>query len=181
MAGSHEVLSPAQHALADLWEAHMAAEFQARSADQAVETMTEDAHLIHVPVMTGASGREALRAFYDTVFIPQQAPDTELEPISRTIGANSLADEFLFKFTHTVRMEWMLPGIAPTGRRVEVPTVAIIQFRDGKIASEHIYWDQASVLSQLGRLDETSLPVVGVATARKVRDASLVGKPWSRR
>jgi carboxymethylenebutenolidase len=76
----------------------------------------------------------------------------------------------IFKCTHTVAMDWFLPGVAPTGRRVEVPTVAIVEFRDGKIESEHIYWDQASVLVQIGLLDDSSLPVAGVATAEKLRD-----------
>ena len=62
----------------------------------------------------------------------------------------------------------MLPGVAPTGRRVEVPLVAIVRFRDGKLAHEHIYWDQASVLKQIGLLTDESLPVFGAETARKV-------------
>jgi carboxymethylenebutenolidase len=76
----------------------------------------------------------------------------------------------IFKCTHTVAMDWFLPGVAPTGRRVEAPTVAIVEFRDGKIESEHIYWDQASVLVQIGLLDDGSLPVAGIATAEKLRD-----------
>jgi carboxymethylenebutenolidase len=100
-------------------------------------------------------------------------PDMELTPISRTIGTNQLVDEMVAKFTHTIQMDWMLPGIAPTGKRVEVPVVAIIRFRDGKLAHEHIYWDQASVLVQLGMLDPGTLPVVGVDSARKVLDPSL--------
>ena len=67
----------------------------------------------------------------------------------------------------------MLPGIAPTGRTVEVPLVAIVQFHDGKVAHEHIYWDQASVLVQIGMLDPRNLPVGGVETARKVLDPTL--------
>jgi len=100
-------------------------------------------------------------------------PDTEMVPISRTIGNNQLVDEMVFKFTHTVRMNWMLPGIAPTGKRVEVPLVAIVQFREGKLAHEHIYWDQASVLVQLGLLDAQNLPVSGVESARKALDPKL--------
>jgi carboxymethylenebutenolidase len=97
-------------------------------------------------------------------------PDTELTPISRTVGTDQLVDEMVFKFTHTIPMDWMLPGIAPTGRRVEVPLVAIVHFRDGKLAHEHIYWDQASVLVQLGLLDPTDLPVAGIESAQKALD-----------
>jgi carboxymethylenebutenolidase len=67
----------------------------------------------------------------------------------------------------------MLPGIAPTGRRVEVPLVAIVRFREGKLVHEHIYWDQASVLVQLGLLDAGTLPVAGVESAHKALDPSL--------
>jgi len=100
-------------------------------------------------------------------------PDTEVIPVSRTIGTDQLVDEMIFKFTHTVRMDWMLPGVAPTGKRVEIPLVAIVRFRDNKLAHEHIYWDQASLLVQLGLLDPNTLPVAGIQTARKVVDNSL--------
>jgi len=101
------------------------------------------------------------------------APDTELIPISRTIGTDQLVDEMLAKFTHTIQMDWILPGIAPTGKRVAVAVVAIVKFRDDKLAHEHIYWDQASVLVQVGLLDPGTLPVVGVESARKAIDPSL--------
>ena len=96
-----------------------------------------------------------------------------MTPISRTIGNDQLVDEMVFKFTHTIRMDWMLPGIAPTGKRVEVPLVAIVRFREGKLAHEHIYWDQASVLVQLGLLDVGALPVAGLESARKALNPSL--------
>ena len=100
-------------------------------------------------------------------------PDTEMTAVSRTIGKDQLVDEMVFKFTHTIPMDWMLPGVAPTGKRVEVPLVAIVRFREGKLAHEHIYWDQASVLVQVGLIDAANLPVAGVETARKVLDPTL--------
>jgi len=100
-------------------------------------------------------------------------PDTDLVPISGAIGTDRLVDETIVRFTHTIEMEWMLHGIAPTGRRVECPIVAIVTFRDGKLSSEHIYWDQASVLAQLGLLDPSTLPVAGAETARKLTDPTL--------
>jgi len=99
-------------------------------------------------------------------------PDTELIPISRTIGNDQLVDEMVLKFTHTISMDWMLPRIAPTGRRVEVALVVVVRLRDGKLAHEHIYWDQASVLVQLGLLDASALPIAGIESARKVLDPS---------
>ena len=97
----------------------------------------------------------------------------ELLPISRTVGADQLVDEMVIRFTHTSEIDWLLPGVAPTGRKVEVPLVAIVRFRDGKLAHEHIYWDQASVLVQIGKLDPEGLPVAGAETARKVVDKTL--------
>lgn len=162
--------SPAQQRLSELWEEHVRDEFVTRDTEATLATMVPDAYVNHVPVMTGGVGHEALRDFYSRRFIPQMPPDTEIVPISRTIGTDRLVDEMIFRFTHTVPMDWMLPGVAPTGRRVEIPLVVVIHFRDGKLAHEHIYWDQASVLVQLGLLDPSGLPVAGVETARKVTD-----------
>ena len=166
-------LSPAQEALRKLWEEHVQYEFSTRNTEDTLATMVEDAYVNHIPVLTGGSGRDELREFYSKRFIPQMPPDTEMTPVSRTIGEDQIVDEMIFKFTHTIPMDWMLPGISPTGKRVEVPLVAIIRFRDGKLAHEHIYWDQASVLVQIGLLDPAKLPVAGVESAKKVLDPSL--------
>ena len=156
-----------------LWEEHIRHEFSTRSTDDTLETMVEDAYVDHVPVLTGGSGHHELRQFYSTHFIPRMPPDMEMTPVSRTIGTDQLVDEMVISFTHTIEMDWMLPGIPPTGRRVEVPLVVIVRFQDGKLAHEHIYWDQASVLVQLGLLDSEKLPVVGVESARKVLDPAM--------
>jgi carboxymethylenebutenolidase len=166
-------LTPAQETLQQLWEEHVRHEFVSHNTEDTLATMVEDAYVNHIPVLTGGVGKDELREFYSKRFIPQMPPDTEMTAISRTIGNDQLVDEMVFKFTHTIRMDWMLPGIAPTGKRVEVPLVAIIRFREGKLAHEHIYWDQASVLVQLGLLDAGTLPVAGVDSARKALDPSL--------
>src|SRR5947199_6299203 len=165
--------SPAQEKLRQLWEEHVRYEFSARDTEETLATMVEDAYVNHIPVLTGGVGRDELREFYSKRFIPQMPPDTEMISVSRTIGDNQLVDEMVFKFTHSIRMDWMLPGIAPTGKRDEVPLVAIVRFREGKLAPEHIYWHQASVLVQIGLLDPARLPVVGIESARKVLDSSL--------
>ncbi len=166
-------LTPAQESLQALWEEHLQYEFGTHSTEDALATMVEDAYVNHIPVMTGGVGKPALREFYSKYLIPQIPPDLELVSISRTIGTDQLVDEMVSTFTHTIQMDWMLPGVAPTGKRVEVPVVAIIRFRDGKLAHEHIYWDQASVLVQVGLLDPGTLPVVGVDSARKAIDPNL--------
>ena len=166
-------LTPAQQVLSELWEEHMKAEFVTRSADDAVAAMVEDAHVNHVPVMTGGVGREQVREFYRTSFIPQMPPDLQIIPISRTIGTERVVDEMVVTATHSVQMDWLLPGLPPTGKRMEIAVVAIVTFRAGKLASEHIYWDQASVLVQLGLLDSRTLPVAGAESAQKVLDPTL--------
>ena len=154
--------------LGKLWEEHTAHEFVTRDTERTLDTMVEDAYVNHVPVMTGGRGKAELRAFYSTDFIPKIPPDTKLTPVSRTIGEDQLVDEMIFSFTHTDDMPWMLPGVAPTHKHVEIPLVVIVKFRDGKLAHEHIYWDQASVLKQIGLITDPNLPVCGAETAKKV-------------
>jgi len=166
-------LIPAKNNLSQLWDEHVRYEFSTRNTEETLATMVEDAYVNHIPVLTGGVGRDQLREFYSKRFIPQMPPDTQMTPVSRTIGEDQLVDEMVFKFTHTIRMDWILPGVAPTGKRVEVPLVAIVRFRDGKLAHEHIYWDQASVLVQIGLIDPANLPVTGIESARKVLDPTL--------
>jgi carboxymethylenebutenolidase len=166
-------LTTEQKFLSDLWEEHMRYEFVTQNTEDTLATMVEDAYVNHIPVLTGGIGRDELREFYSKRFIPQMPPDTEMLPISRTIGTDQVVDEMVVKFTHTIRMDWMLPGIAPTGKRVEIAMVAVVRFRDSKLAHEHIYWDQASVLVQLGLLDDRSLPVAGRETASKALNPRL--------
>ena len=156
--------------LEKLWQEHTKHEFLTRDTESTLDTMVDDAYVNHVPVMTGGHGKNALREFYARDFIPNMPPDTKLTPVSRTLDENQLVDEMIFSFTHTQEIPWMLPGIPPTSRHVEVPLVAIVRFRDGKLAHEHIYWDQASVLKQIGLLSDPRLPVFGSETARKVLD-----------
>jgi carboxymethylenebutenolidase len=172
--GSEAMTEQSAHAdnLVRLWEEHMRYEFETKNAEDTIATMVADSYVNHIPVMTGGVGHAALREFYATHFIPKMPPDMAMTPLSRTIGTDQLVDEMVIRFTHTTHMDWMLPGIAPTGRRVEVALVVIVRFRDGKLAHEHIYWDQASVLKQLGLLNDPSLPVAGVESARKVGGAS---------
>jgi carboxymethylenebutenolidase len=159
--------------LVALWETHCRYEFETRDVDATMATMTAEPYVNHVPTMTGGVGHDQLKRFYKYHFIGGNPPDTELVPVSRTVGDDQIVDEMLFTFTHTSEIDWMLPGVAPTGRRVEVPLIAIVRFVGDKVAHEHIYWDQASVLVQVGLLDPEGLPVAGLATALKVIDTSL--------
>jgi carboxymethylenebutenolidase len=161
------------HDLVALWDAHTRNEFETRDVDATMATMVDRPYVNHIPTMTGGVGHDELKRFYKYHFIGANPPDTSMTLISRTVGTDSLVDELLFCFTHTSEIDWMLPGIAPTGRKVEIPLVAIVQFRGDKLVHEHIYWDQASVLVQIGLLDAVGLPVAGVETARKAVDQTL--------
>jgi carboxymethylenebutenolidase len=159
-------------AMVEIWEKHMAAEFKTKDIDATMATMTSDPFVNHVPVMTGGVGYNEVRHFYSTYFIPCQPPDTEVVPVTRTVGKDRIVDELIHKFTHTIEMPWMLAGVPPTGKRVEIAVVVVVQFKDGKIAGEHIYWDQASVLAQIALIDGAKLPATGIEASRKVIDAS---------
>jgi carboxymethylenebutenolidase len=135
--------------------------------------MVANPRVNQIPVMIGGDGRKELYEFYAKYFLPQIPPDTEMVPVSRTIGQGRLVDEMVFRFTHTIPMDWMLPGIPPTGKRVEIGLVVVVQFDGDKMAEERLYWDQASVLAQLGLLQPGGLPVVGAEGARSVLDRSI--------
>ena len=166
-------MTAAEKILSDAWDGHIGAEFGAHNPDAAIATMNESPRVNQVPVMIGGDGREQLYEFYGKHFLPQIPPDMEMTPVSRTIGQGRLVDEMVARFTHTITMDWMLPGIPPTGKRVEVALVVVVQFDGDKLAHEHLYWDQASVLVQLGLLDAGHLPVVGAESARSVVDRKI--------
>ena len=156
-----------------LFGQHMEAEI-AGDLDRTIETMSPHPHLVNVPTMVGGSGREGVRRFYANRLIGQFfPPDVQFTTISRTCSPERLVDEMIIEFTHTHRIDWMLPGVEPTGRRVEVAFVVIVGIEGDKVAYEHIHWDQATVLVQIGLLDPAKLPVVGAGTVAKLRDPSL--------
>jgi carboxymethylenebutenolidase len=163
------VLGP-RYDLDKIWDRHTELEFATRAAEETMTTMVAEPYVNHVPVMTGGTGFSETLRFYKHHFIPTAPKDSALVPISRTIGADRVVDEMLFCFTHDIEIDWMLPGVKPTGRYVQIPLVAIVRFRGDKIYNEHIYWDQASVLVQVGLLDPRLYPTAGVETAKKAFD-----------
>ena len=148
-------------AIEEVWERHTKAEFVDADVDATMATMTDDPSVVHVATSVGAKGRDSVRAFYRDYFIGHQAPDMALAPSSRTVTLDCLVDEMTISFTHDVVIPWILPGVPPTGRRVTVPIVTVIGMRDGLVDSEHIYWDQATVLAQVGLIDAADvLPII---------------------
>jgi len=178
-----ESFSPEEQHLIDLWEAHIRGEFADRDAVATVATMSDDNYVNHIPVMTGGRGRAEMLDFYGNHFIPKMPADTTIKTVCRSVSVRQqrVIDELIFSFTHNTEMDWMLPGITATGRRVEVPLVVVVQLGGDDIVSERIYWDQASVLVQLGLLDESKLPITGIQSARKVLDPKLPSNELIRR
>jgi carboxymethylenebutenolidase len=167
-----KVLGP-HYDLSSLWEAHRACEFVTRDPEATMRTMVDEPYVNHIPTLTGGYGKKDLYRFYKHHFIPKSPKDMRNIPVSRTIGADRVVNEGVLCFTHDTEIDWMLPGVKPTGRYVEVPMVGVITFRGDKLCHEHIYWDQASVLVQIGLLDPAGLPVAGRASAAKVLDPGL--------
>jgi carboxymethylenebutenolidase len=177
------VLGP-HYDLSALWETHRACEFVSRDAAATMRTMVAEPYVNHVPTLTGGFGQTDLHRFYRDHFIPSNPVDMRSIPVSRTVGADRVVNEGILCFTHDCEIEWMLPGVPPTGRYVEVALVGIVTFRGDKLVHEHIYWDQASVLVQIGLLDPRGLPVAGVEAARKVlhpeRPSNALMPGWAR-
>ncbi|MDT7042008.1 ester cyclase [Candidatus Nitronereus thalassa] len=166
-------LSSNQQVMVDVFQQHMNAEMDG-DLEATMATMTDAPHLHNIPVKMGGVGREGVRQFYANHLIGKFfPPDVEFINVSTTIGEEQLVEENVIKFTHTMPIDWMLPGVPPTGRRVEVAVVVIVKFENGKVAHEHIYWDQASVLVQLGLLDPSGLPVSSSDSAQKLLDPKL--------
>ena len=159
--------------LGAVFDAHVRHEFVDRDVDATMRTMVAEPYLIHLPTLTGGVGAAEVRRFYERYFVGKWPADTKVERVSRTVGRDQVVDELILSFTHDVPLEFMLPGIKPTGKHVELPTVVVMKFENGKIAHEHIYWDQASLLVQVGLLDPKAVPAVGVEQARKLLDKSL--------
>jgi carboxymethylenebutenolidase len=156
--------------IAAVFDDHVAAEFVDMDLEATMATMTDDPYVNHVPVMTGGVGSEGVRQFYGDHFIGRWPKDIEITPVSRTIGESQVVDELVLSFTHDIEMPQLLPGVAPTGMPVRLPFCVVVGFRDGKVAHEHIYWDQASLLAQVGLIDASTLPVTGAEQAGNVLD-----------
>lgn len=162
------MLSAKQQEMVALFDRHVGAELEG-DLDVTMATMSDDPYLNHVPTMQGGSGTEGVRAFYRDHLVGKFfPPDVEMIGVSRTVGEERIVDEIYISFTHTTFIDWLLPNVAPTGKPVEMVVAVIVGFEGGKISYEHIYWDQAGVLAQVGLLDPKDLPVTGAESARKI-------------
>jgi len=165
--------SPSQQSLLDMWQKHLYAEFALKDVDMALSTMTDDPYVLCVAIGRGGHGKAGVRRFYGEEFFTGMPVDTKMTTVAQTIAENTLVEESVIAFTHDVPMQWLLPDIAPTGRPIEMSMVGVITFQDGKIASERLYWDQATLLVQIGVLDPKKTPsVLGAEAARLLLDPS---------
>jgi carboxymethylenebutenolidase len=159
--------------LGSVFDAHVKHEFVDHDVNATMCTMVSEPYLLHVPTLTGGNGAREVRRFYERHFVGKWPATTKVSQISRTVGIDQVVDELLLRFTHDAPLAFMLPGVPPTGKAVELPVVVVMKFENGKIAHEHIYWDQASLLVQVGLLDPKTMPAVGVEQARTLLDTSL--------
>ena len=159
--------TPDQQTMLATWQQHTYAEFVLKDADAALATMTENPYLLMIATGTACVGRAAVREYYADHFLPAIPPDLELASLSQTIGSDRLVEEMIVRFTHTIEMDWLLPTLRPSGRRAEFIIAAVIGFKNGRVAHEHIYWDQATLLSQMGVLDHP-LAVGGMRSAAEL-------------
>lgn len=156
-----------------IWEEHMRCEFELKDAEATMRTMIAEPLVNHIPTLAGGRGYDEVYYFYKNHFIPHIPKQTNITSISRTIDNNRLVDEQLFEFVHDSKIDFMLPNIAPTGKTIIVPLVVIVYIEENKVAKEHIYWDQATVLKQIGMITDSSLPVIDIEQARSLVDSTI--------
>jgi carboxymethylenebutenolidase len=155
--------------LAAVFDAHVTHEFVDKDVNATMTTMVAEPYVLNVPVASGGDGQAGVRRFYSEEFVGHMPADTRVESISRTVGENQVVDELILSFTHDIELIYMLPGVAPTGKHVDLPHVVVVRFEGDKIAHEHIWWDQACLLVQVGLLDPAKVPAVGAEQATKLR------------
>ncbi|MDE0060381.1 MAG: nuclear transport factor 2 family protein, partial [Defluviicoccus sp.] len=156
--------------LVALFEAHVRHEFETRDVDATMATMIDEPYVNHVPTLAGGVGHDMLKRFYKYHFVEQNSRERSSTLVSETVGPDRIVLETVVRFRHDRVLDRYFPGIPPTGKMVEIPTLLLVRFRGDLVCHEHIYWDQASALSQIGALDAAGLPVAGAEAAAKVLD-----------
>jgi carboxymethylenebutenolidase len=166
--------------LGSIFDEHVRYEFVDRDVNSTMNTMVKQPIVHHVPILTGGVGYRNVYNFYKRDFIGHMPDDTQIKQISRTIGKDQVVDELILSFTHDREVKFMLPGVPPSGKYVELPHVVVMKFKGKKIVHEHIYWDQASVLAQIGILETKKLPIIGLEQSRRLQEISGLKKTKKR-
>ena len=167
-------MDKAQEKLGDIFDKHIEFEFDKEDVDATMTTMTEDPYVHHIPTLAGRVGYNGVYNFYTNHFVGKMPKDWKITNVSRTVGKDQVVDELIISFTHDREIDYLLPGIAPTGKYVEIPHVVVMKFKNNKISHEHIYWDQASVLAQIGLIDPEKIPtaVKGIEQTKQLVELS---------
>ncbi|KAJ6510253.1 NTF2-like protein [Mycena vitilis] len=161
-----------------IWEEHTYFEFEVRSVAKTMGTMVAEPYVNHVPTLAGGIGRKQLSAFYRDHFIFNNPKDTSMQSISRTVGSDRVVDEFIFHATHETQLDWLLPGVPPTGKKFAIPMLGVINIRGDRLYHEHIWWDQGTACMQVGIIPThvpfdgktLRLPIAGVESATLLID-----------
>lgn len=159
--------------LGKVFNKHIKCEFEEKDVDATMKTMIKEPYVHHIPVLTGGVGYKGVYNFYKANFVGKMPADTNFISVSRTVGKDQVVDELILSFTHDIEIPAMVPAITPTGKYVEIPLVVVMKFKGNKIAHEHIYWDQASLLTQIGLLDNKELPIIGIDQSKKLEELYL--------
>jgi carboxymethylenebutenolidase len=133
-----------------MWDEHLEASLGRGDVTASLAHMTTEPSVRHLPTMSGAVGRSALERFYRIEFFPHLPDDLLLSRISRTVDRFHVVDETAVSFTHDRELPWLLPGVAATHRPAEVLTMTVVGFERGRISSQRILWDYATLTAQLG-------------------------------
>lgn len=162
--------------LGAVFDQHVKHEFEDKDVDATMRTMIAEPYVHNVPTVSGGYGGAGVRNFYSKHFVGKMPADTRVESISRTVGKDQVVDELILHFTHDIQIDYLLPGIPPTGKRVALPHVVVMKFEGDKIAHEHIYWDQGCLLAQVGLIDPKKLPVAGAEAASRLLELTRSSK-----
>lgn len=158
--------------LGAVFDEHVRHEFKDHDVEATMKTMVKEPYVHHVPTLTGGVGYDRVYDFYKNHFVGRMPEDTTISRVSRTVSKDQVVDELIMRFTHNIEIDFLLPGLPPTGKHVQIPTVVVMKFDGAKIEHEHIYWDQASVLAQIGLIDTKNLPITGVEQTRRLLEVS---------
>ncbi|KAJ3129648.1 hypothetical protein HK098_000799 [Nowakowskiella sp. JEL0407] len=169
--------------IAATWDAFKAAEKSPKDLSLLLSSILADSvKVVYVP--TGAGGKNAaqVKDFFKTASV--QAESIKDETIVSTIyGSYTVTEETVLTVVHDSEINWLLPNVKPTRKRILIPTVTVAKFdHTGLLVSFTKYWDQASVLKQLGILpgsmyckantSETVLPVLGPTIVDKLLETA---------
>lgn len=173
----HRTIGPRLN-LSEIFDNHLFTALNSKDIDATMETLTEEAVVTFVPTLSGGKGKHELRRFYCELF-EALSGDASITTLARTTGSDRVVDEVILSFTHDRTMNFILPGLKPTGKHITIPLVISATFAYDKLSREHVYWDQASVLKQIDSIDEDfkfgklHLPISAGEQALKLLDDNL--------